>query len=168
MEYSVIYSKRKTVALKVTPELKIEVRAPRGMSRETIEEIVYKHRRWIEKRIDIIKKQPIKAPPTKDEVQELKKRTEEIVTPLVARYAQIMGVSYTKITVTSAKKVFGSCTSKKHLNFSFRLSLYPYEAIEYVVVHELCHLKEMNHSARFWALVERILPDYQKRRDLLK
>ena len=168
MEYSVIYSKRKTVALKVTPELKIEVRAPRGMSREMIEEIVSKHRRWIEKRIDTIKRQPIKTPPTQDEIRELKKRTEEIVTPLVARYAQIMGVSYTKITVTSAKKVFGSCTSKKHLNFSFRLSLYPYETIEYVVVHELCHLKEMNHSARFWALVERILPDYQKRRDLLK
>lgn len=168
MEYSVIYSKRRTVALKVTPELKIEVRAPYGMSREMIEEIVSKHRRWIEKRIDTIKKQPIKTPPTQDEIRELKKRTEELVTPLVERYAPLLGVTYTKITVTSAKNVFGSCTSKKHLNFSFRLSLYPYEAIEYVVVHELCHLKEMNHSPRFWALVERILPDYRKRRDMLK
>lgn len=168
MEYSVIYSKRKTVALKVTPDLKIEVRAPRGISRETIEEIINKHRRWIENRIDIMKRMPIKAPPTQDEIRELKKRTEEIVTPLVERYANEMGVNYTKITITSAKKVFGSCTSKKHLNFSFRLSRYPFEAIEYVVVHELCHLKEMNHSPRFWALVERILPDYRKRREMLK
>ena len=168
MEYSVIYSKRKTVALKVTPDLKIEVCAPRGISRETIEEIINKHRRWIENRIDIMKRMPIKAPPTQDEIRELKKRTEEIVTPLVERYANEMGVNYTKITITSAKKVFGSCTSKKHLNFSFRLSRYPFEAIEYVVVHELCHLKEMNHSPRFWALVERILPDYRKRREMLK
>ena len=168
MEYSVIYSKRKTVALKVTAELKIEVRAPRGMSREIIEGVINKHRRWIEKRINAIKRQPIKAPPTYDEIRELKKHTEEIVIPLVERYAPILGVTYTKITITSAKKVFGSCTSKKHLNFSFRLALYPLEAIEYVVVHELCHLKEMNHSARFWALVESILPDFRKRRDLLK
>jgi predicted metal-dependent hydrolase len=88
--------------------------------------------------------------------------------PLVEHYACQMGVCPTKINITSAKRVFGRCTSKKHLNFSFRLALCPYEAIEYVVVHELCHIKEMNHSKRFWAEVEKILPDYKLRRRLLK
>ncbi len=168
MEYSVIYSKRKTVSLKVTPELKVEVRAPRGLSRKIIDEIINKHSKWIQKRIDLINKQPLKAPPTKDEIKELKKRTGIIVLPLVEAYACQMGVKYERVSITSAKKVFGSCTAKKHLNFSFRLALYPMEAIEYVVVHELCHLKEMNHSKKFWSEVEKVLPDYKERRKLLK
>lgn len=168
MEYTVIYSKRKTVGLKVTSELKLEVRAPRGLSRVSIEEIVNKHSKWIEKRIAIMKSQPLKAPPTKDEIDILKERTRALVLPLVEAYANQMGVKYERVNITSAKKVFGSCTSKRHLNFSFRLALYPFEAIEYVVVHELCHLKEMNHSIRFWDEVERVLPDYRKRRNLLK
>ena len=168
MEYTVIYSKRKTVGIKVTPELRVEVRAPRGLSKAIIDQIVNKHTKWIDTKIAAIKSQPLKAPPTKDEINELKERTRALVLPLVQNYAYQMGVRYEKVTITSAKRVFGSCTSKKHLNFSFRLALYPMEAVEYVVVHELCHLKEMNHSARFWALVESILPDFRKRRDLLK
>ena len=79
-----------------------------------------------------------------------------------------MGALPTKINFTSAKRVFGSCTTQKHLNFSFRLALYPFEAIEYIVVHELAHLFEMNHSKRFWAVVEKQLPDYKERKKLLK
>lgn len=168
MEYTVIYSKRKTVGLKVTPELSIEVRAPRGLDKKIIDQIVSKHSGWIEKRIAAIKSQPLKAPPTKDEIDTLKERTRALVLPLVEAFASQMGVKYEKVNITSAKKVFGSCTSKKHLNFSFRLALYPREAIEYVVVHELCHLKEMNHSAKFWGEVEKVMPDYRKRRNLLK
>ena len=168
MEYSVIYSKRKTVGIKVTNDLQVVVHAPRGLSRNIIDDIVNKHTKWIEKRIKLIKEQPIKSPLSQEEINNLKRKTAEIVTPLVEDYAKQMGVAYSKISITSAKKVFGSCTSKRHLNFSFRLSLYPTEAIEYVVVHELCHLKEMNHSARFWAEVERVLPDYKKRRSMLK
>ena len=168
MEYKIFYSKRKTVALKVDNDLSVVVKAPYGVSREIIDGIVEKHSRWIEKRINALKNQPSLVPVTKEEIDSLKVKTREIVVPLVEKYACKMRVSPTKINITSAKRVFGSCTSKKHLNFSFRLALYPYEATEYVVVHELCHIKEMNHSKRFWAEVEKILPDYKLRRRLLK
>ena len=168
MEYNVIYSKRKTVSLKVASESEVVVHAPYGLSRKIIDEIINKHSKWIEKRIAFIKNQPLKTPPTKDELEELKERTKAMVLPLVEAYAHKMGVKYERVSITNAKKVFGSCTSKKHLNFSFRLCLYPKEAIEYVVVHELCHLKEMNHSKKFWSEVEAVLPDYRERRKLLK
>ena len=105
---------------------------------------------------------------TKEEINNLKEKTKEIVLPLVEKHASLMGVTPTKINFTSAKRVFGSCTAQKHLNFSFRLCLYPVEAVEYVVVHELAHILQMNHSKKFWAIVEKHLPDYKKRQELLK
>lgn len=168
MEYKIVYSKRKTVSLRVNLDFTVEIRAPSGLSRDIIDELVNKHSSWIEKRIAQIKNSPISPSLTKEEIAQLKNKTRDTVLPIVEKYEKVIGVHPTKISFTSAKKVFGSCTSKKHLNFSFRLALYPYEAIEYVVVHELCHMKEMNHSNKFWYEVEKILPDYKSRRNLLK
>ena len=168
MEYKVIRSKRKTISIRVKPDLTVEIRAPYGADQKIINKLLEKHSDWIEKSTEKQRNAPPPFNPTKAEIEDLKEKTRAIVTPLVEKYALQMGVHPTKITITSAKRVFGSCTSKKHLNFSFRLALYPYEAIEYVVVHELCHMKEMNHSARFWAEVEKILPDYKIRRRMLK
>jgi len=73
-----------------------------------------------------------------------------------------------KIRISSARTRWGSCSSKETLSFTWRLVMAPLEVIDYVVVHELCHLKEMNHSKAFWAQVESILPDYKRRRKWLK
>ena len=84
----------------------------------------------------------------------------------VSYYSKIMGVTPSAVKVNSAKTRWGSCSSKKSINFSWRLALADDDVIDYVVVHELAHLKEMNHSPRFWKLVEEILPnrkDYRKR-----
>jgi predicted metal-dependent hydrolase len=79
-----------------------------------------------------------------------------------------MGISYGRITVRSQHTRWGSCSAKGNLNFNCLLMLVPQEVLDYVVVHELCHRKELNHSARFWAQVERILPDYRIHRKWLK
>ena len=79
-----------------------------------------------------------------------------------------MGLKYGRIAITSAKTRFGSCSSKGNLSFSYLLMLYPDSAIDYVVVHELAHLKEMNHSPRFYKIIEEVLPDYKERKKLLK
>ena len=79
-----------------------------------------------------------------------------------------MGLKYSRITITSAETRFGSCSSKGNISYSYRLMLYPEAAREYVVVHELAHLLEMNHSKKFYAIVERYLPDYKERRRMLK
>ena len=83
-------------------------------------------------------------------------------------YSNIMGLSYGRITITGAKRRFGSCSSRGDISYSFRLMAYPDRAIDYVVVHELCHLVHMNHSRDFYALLEKYLPDYKERRALLK
>ena len=79
-----------------------------------------------------------------------------------------MGTSYNRVTVTSARTRFGSCSAKGNISYSYRLMLYPEPAIDYVVVHELAHTLEMNHSPRFWAVVEKYMPDYKERKKLLK
>ena len=79
-----------------------------------------------------------------------------------------MGLKYGRITITSAQKRFGSCNSNGNICFSYRLMLYPESAREYVIVHELAHLKEMNHSKAFYAIIASVLPDYKHRRKLLK
>ena len=78
-----------------------------------------------------------------------------------------MGAKYQRLTITGAKTRFGSCSSKGNISFSFRLMLYPEPAREYVVVHELAHLFEMNHSKQFYQIVEKYIPDYKERKKLL-
>ena len=86
----------------------------------------------------------------------------------VAHFAPLVGVTYGRITIRSQHTLWGSCSSKGNLNFNCLLMLTPPEVLDYVVVHELCHRKEMNHSVRFWAEVEHVLPDYEIRRKWLR
>ncbi len=86
----------------------------------------------------------------------------------VEKYAPKVGVSPTAVKITSASSRWGSCSSKGSLNFSWKLIIAPEDVIDYVVVHELCHILCMDHSPSFWAEVERVIPDWQKRRNELK
>jgi len=86
----------------------------------------------------------------------------------VEHYKGIIGKEPTKIRVKEQKKRWGSCTSKKHVLFNWRCIMAPIDIVDYIVVHEMCHLIQMNHSKAFWGLVESILPDYKERRDWLK
>ncbi len=97
-----------------------------------------------------------------------KKQAKEIITLRIKDYAKALGLSFSKIGITSAKKRWGSCNSKGNINFSYRLVMTPPVIIDYVIVHELMHLKEMNHSPRFWAKVGQVIPDYKLRRKWLK
>jgi predicted metal-dependent hydrolase len=102
------------------------------------------------------------------EVKLLVTRAKRIIPQRVRYYADIMGVTYGRITIRMQKSRWGSCSGKGNLNFNCLLMRTPETILDYVVVHELCHLKEMNHSPRFWAEVEKILPDYKERRKWLK
>ena len=97
-----------------------------------------------------------------------KKRANEIIVPRVKKYAQELNLQYSKIGITSAQKRWGSCNKNGNINFSYRLIMAPIDVIDYVIIHELMHLKELNHSSQFWKLVELILPDHKIRRKWLK
>ena len=128
-----------------------------------------KHREWIVKHIELQKKKETRFEGiTDDDIKRLKREARNYFRYVTDYYSKIMGLKYGRITITSAQKRFGSCSSQGNISYSYRLMLYPEAAREYVVVHELAHLKEMNHSAAFWAEVEKILPDYSAQRQWLK
>ena len=167
MDYEVIYSKRKSVAIKIENGC-VVVKAPLKFPKKDINNIVEKHKEWIEKAIEREKRKREKYEILSDEqIKQLKRQARIYFGALCERYAAIMKLSYNRITITSAKTRFGSCSSSKNISFSYLLMLCPEAAREYVVVHELAHLLEMNHSKRFYAVVEKYLPDYKARRRLL-
>lgn len=168
MDFEIIYSNRKTISITVK-EGRVIVRAPRGVSKTRIDSFVNKNRAWIEKRIETTKNQhdPI-ASMTDAQIKQLRELARTYLTTKTEEYSGIMGLKFGRITITGAKTRFGSCSSKGNISYSYRLMLYPEAVIDYVVVHELAHLVEMNHSRRFYAIVEKVLPDYKERVKLLK
>lgn len=167
MKYSIIYSKRRTLCLQIKDDLSLVVRCPYKTSDETVSKFVKSHEGWILEKIEYLKRKN-ELYTTEKSVDELKASLRALITEQIEHFSKIMGVSPVSVSINSAKKRFGSCSSSGSLNFSYRLAFYPHEAIDYVVVHELAHLKEMNHSRAFWAIVEGVLPDYKSRRALLK
>lgn len=168
MNFEVKYSKRRTVSIQVK-NANVIVHSPIGVSRERLVELVDSHSEWIENQLKKQKEKAEKYPePSIEEERILRKKAREILPLKVKYYSEIMGLKYGRITITGAKTRFGSCSAKGNIAFSYRLMRYPEAAIDYVVVHELSHLVELNHSHRFYAVVEKILPDYKARRKLLK
>ena len=105
---------------------------------------------------------------TQEELNKLVEQAKEVFPSKVAYFAKIVGVTYGRVTIRCQKTRWGSCSNKGNLNFNCLLMLAPPEIVDYVVVHELCHRLEMNHSPAFWAHVERVLPHYKKYRKWLK
>ncbi len=168
MMYNVIYSKRKTVAIQVTPDGEVIVRAPKNTSKKKIEETVEKYTPWIEKTKEKLENKEYgmkEASPEEEKL--LREKAKKILPEKVKYYSELISVKPTRITITGARTRFGSCSGKNSISFSFYLMRFPEEAVDYVVVHELCHIIHHNHSKEFYKEIEKILPDYKKRKKLL-
>ncbi len=174
MKVTVIRSNRKTVAIQVNSDLSVTVRAPYSASEKDIEEILKKKEAWISKHIEKTKetKERFEAEPTekltREKVIALAEEALKVIPERVEYFAKVIGVTYGKITIRNQKTRWGSCSSKGNLNFNCLLMLAPPEVLDYVVVHELCHRKQMNHSKAFWLEVEKVLPNYKEVRKWLK
>lgn len=167
-QYRVIRSDRRTVALQISPDGVVTVRCPRRMGAETIREFVKSKSAWIEKHLTKKAEQPRLPAFSDGEIQSLVHQAREVLPKRVAFYAGLVGVTYGNVTIRTQRTRWGSCSSKGNLNFNCLLMLVPPEVMDYVVVHELCHRKEMNHSSRFWAEVAAVLPDYGARKQWLR
>ena len=163
--YTLIRSSRKTVSIQITPAGEVLLRCPNRMSRKEAEAFLLSKRSWIEKHLA---HRPAVAPLTPDELDWLTDAAKDDIPPRVRRLAAVLGISYGRVTIRSQHTRWGSCSAKGNLNFNCLLMLCPEEVRDYVVIHELCHRKEMNHSAPFWALVEAACPDYRTARQWLK
>lgn len=172
MTYQVIRSKRKTMSLEVNRNGEVVVRVPLRVSEKTIEAFVLEHKAWIEKAL-------VKVEKRKEETGNVEKLTEEefnalcekamkVIPERVKYYAPEVGVTYGRITLRNQKTKWGSCSAKGNLNFNVLLMLMPDDVIDSIVVHELCHRKEMNHSKKFYDEVYRVFPKYDECHKWLK
>lgn len=174
MEYTIIRSQRKTLAIQVNADTSVTVRAPKRASLVEIQKILFEKKDWIDKHIEKLKKQKEQdniqkiEPLSNLQIRKLASKALVYIPQRVRHFSKLVGVDYGKITVRNQRTRWGSCSSRGNLNFNCLLMLTPPEVIDYVVVHELCHRKEMNHSKAFWGEVEKILPDYKTQVSWLK
>ena len=160
-------AKRKTVSFEATKELAIVIKAPYHIPERELLTMIEKHRDWMEKAIEKQRLRNVRYPePTEQEKKELILKCKEILPSKVEYYSKLTGLVPTGIKITSAQKRFGSCSGKNSICFSFRLMLYPAPFIDYVVLHELAHIKHHNHGKDFYALIEKYMPDWRKREKL--
>lgn len=169
IDFTLVRSDRKSVAIQVKRDGTVVVRAPRRMTDGELERIVEKDRAWIERQLERMSSLPAPPPePTPDELRELTELAKRTLPARVEYYSKIMGLTPTGITVTSAKSRYGSCSPKNRLCFSCRLMQRTAEEIDYVVVHELAHIRHKNHGKEFYALIASVLPDHKERRAKLR
>jgi len=212
LEYSIVYSARKTLQISVERDRSVIVRAPEGTPREKIQEAVESKKLWLyeklrhpqkykemvpskelvsgasllylgkEYKLDFVgdvfdgvvfeskfliskSSKPLAAQLLGDWFMESAKR---IIPPNVKDFARKLGVEYNRVLISDLKYRWGSCTPKNNLNFNWRLVKAPMNVIEYVIVHELAHLLEPNHTLRFWGIIKAQLPHYSKAKNWLK
>ena len=159
-------SKRKSAAIKITADMQIVVFVPVYVSDNEIERMVISKSKWIDEHMlkvqSTIDERSKLEKITFEQVKELADQAVEYIPKRVKYYAEKENFVYNKITIKNLVSRWGSCSTKGNLNFNCLLMLTPDYVIDYIVVHELCHLREMNHSEKFWAEVEKIMPDYQR------
>lgn len=168
-DYKIIRSNRKTVGIKVTQQQEVIVRIPNRFPAKKVPSIVENHREWIEKAIaKQSEKSDYKCELSDEDIEKLKQLAKSIIPSKVEKFAKIMGAKPTGVKITSAKTRFGSCNAKNSLCFSYILMLYPDEAVNYVVVHELAHTFEHNHSQKFYEKISEFITNYKYCEKLLK
>ncbi|MBQ3150948.1 MAG: M48 family metallopeptidase [Clostridia bacterium] len=170
-EYKIIRTERKSIGIQITKELEVIVRAPSIVPEKYLDEIVNEKADWIEKHIEIQKRKnqaQTAYEVSESDAEELKALAKKVIPPKVEYYSRIMGVKPSSVKITSAHSRFGSCSGKNAICFSYILMRYPEEAIDYVVVHELAHIKHHNHSRSFYNFIGKFMPDYKQREKLLR
>ncbi len=175
LPYTLIRSKRKSYAISISPDGQITVRVPLVTSDREVRQILTQKQHWIvTKYLEQQEKQLNKPVSDLTDAQRnaLTQRyiaaAKEYFPKRAAYFHQFTGGTYDRITIRDQKTRWGSCSARGTLSFNWRLMLAPPAILDYVVVHELCHLTHMNHSAAFWQAVESVYPDYRNARKWLK
>lgn len=162
-------SNRKTLSIGIREDGTLLIKAPYQMQQKVIDRFVAQKRFWIYKQVQRMENnRRNQVVYTKEQEKELRQQARKRLTERTDYYKTILGVDYKRIRIADQKTRWGSCSSTGTISYNWHLVLLPDAILDYVVVHELCHLRQMNHSKDFWKMVEGILPDYQSRRKWLK
>lgn len=167
-------SRRRSIGLEVRPDGSVILRVPNRLPKRDALRFLQEKENWLRRCIAQVEARESFAeaagiePLTEEELSALTKAARDYFTEKCAWLAPVVGVDYGRISIRHQKTRWGSCSAKGNLNFNCLLMLAPEEVRDYVIVHELCHRKEMNHSAAFWAEVARVVPDYKEKERWLK
>ena len=165
-EYKLLRMKRKTLSLSIGDDMSVVVKAPLTMQKASIDLFVSNHEKWIIKALE--RKKIEQELMSDDNVRQLMMKANSYLFDRVRYFSDITGFVPASVGVTRAKTRFGSCSGKNRINFSLYLFAYPDEVIDYVILHELCHIKFKNHSKDFYNEVAKYMPDYKSRDVILK
>lgn len=167
--YEIVRSKRMTSAIQVKRDGRVVVRCPWVATQEEVCSFVEKHREWIlRNRKEVLDRLARREVYTEEQVKELRQRARWMLAQKTWQWAQRMQVTYGRLSIRQQATRWGRCSRKGNLNFNWTLILLPEALADYVVVHELAHRREMNHSPKFWKIVEEQLPDYRELRRQLR
>ena len=171
INYRIIRSDRKRFSLEIN-EKGLTIRVPNNATNAEINSLIMKNEQWIIKHLNKFDEKKKKLEDVRklseEEIKALADKALEYIPKRVEYYAPLVGVTYGRITIRNQKTRWGSCSSKGNLNFNCLLMLTPSEVVDSIVVHELCHRKEMNHSERFYSEVRRVYPEYDRWNKWLK
>lgn len=163
------YKKSKTLRIKIKQSGEVLVTAPYKLDKKYIDSFITQKSEWIQEKLNIFATLP---PPDiktkKEDYKKFKEEARKIVIEKINKINQYYNFSFGRISIRDQKTRWGSCSNKKNLNFNYKIVFIPDRLAEYIVAHELCHLKEMNHGQKFWDLVSKTIPDYQKAQSDLK
>ena len=163
------HPRSRRLTLRVTHDLKVVVTIPRLVSKRMVERFIHQHKEWITKQLEKIKfSSALPIPHTTQEIHRAKITARQLVLKKLLQFNEQYNFYYASVSIRSQRTRWGSCSRRQHLSFNYQIALLPEELADYIVIHELCHLKEMNHSKNFWALVAQTIPDYRDRRRQLK
>lgn len=171
VEYTLKLSKRaKKMRLAIYCDGNFVVTAPKNMNENIVEQFIIRKARWVIDKLEYFKNIPGKIfiESTKKDYVEYKGQALALAERRIGYFNQIIGAGFNRINIKNQKTLWGSCSRKGNLNFNYRIFLLPGELADYIIVHELCHLKEFNHSRNFWNLVGKVIPDYVNMRKELK
>ena len=164
-------SKRaKRLRIAVYCDASVIVTAPYRLKENIIEEFIISKSKWLLEKLESFKKLEKKSSFkfSKKDYLKHKKEAKKLILERLEYFGKSYGFSYNRVSIKNQKTVWGSCSKKKNLNFNYKILFLPNKLADYIIVHELCHLKEMNHSARFWALVSKIISNFKEIRKELK
>lgn len=162
------HPRSKGVRMNVSSERALTVTAPRWVPNYFIERALQEKKEWILKTLAYFSLSRFRLDNGVALYKKHKEEARELVLCRLEYFNQFYGLSWNAVSIRNQKTRWGSCSKKKNLNFHYKLALVPSELADYVVVHELCHLKEFNHSKKFWELVALTVPNHQARRKELR
>ncbi len=160
-------ARSRALRLSVHPDGAVVVTAPYFFGLRAIERFLSEHSDWVRRKLEALKGRTVIRLARRD-IQELKQKAAMLTRERCEHFARVYGVPFKKISIRAQKSRWGSCSVGGSLSFNYRIAALPAHIADYIVVHEICHLLELNHSKAFWAQVARTIPHHKSVRKELR